>query len=275
MALSKFEKDMQIIQALDDEPNDVGGLTAAELKAKYDEGGEAVKAFLNDVLLPALDAYIARTDNPHAVTKEQVGLGAADDTADADKPVSGPQAAALALKAYIADVLTKDNTTEFTPTENYHPATKKYVDGVTAGVILGQVPDNSITTAKLAEEVHDFINSKAAAVHASSHATGGSDPLTPAQIGAATSQLLYCTVPVSWTAVTGGFYTQTVSVPGILESDEGIKVDINPGSDNDANKLYAGALSKVQTMETLADAIKFVCTAAPTVAFPLKLEVTR
>lgn len=197
MALSKFEKDMQIIQALDDEPNDVGGLTAAELKAKYDEGGEAVKAFLNDVLLPALDAYIARTDNPHAVTKEQVGLGAADDTADADKPVSGPQAAALALKAYIADVLTKDNTTEFTPTENYHPATKKYVDGVTAGVILGQVPDNSITTAKLAEEVHDFINSKAGAaemeaaltgkasmVHAGNHATGGSDPLTPGQIGA-------------------------------------------------------------------------------------------
>lgn len=56
MALSKLTKDMAIIQKLDDEPNDVGGLTAAELKAKFDEAGEAVKAFLNDTLLPELGA---------------------------------------------------------------------------------------------------------------------------------------------------------------------------------------------------------------------------
>lgn len=33
------------------------------------------------------DAHIARVDNPHAVTKAQVGLGNADDTADVDKNV--------------------------------------------------------------------------------------------------------------------------------------------------------------------------------------------
>lgn len=54
MALSKLTKDMAIIQKLDDEPNDVGGLTAAELKAKFDEAGEAVKEFLNETLLPEL-----------------------------------------------------------------------------------------------------------------------------------------------------------------------------------------------------------------------------
>ena len=43
MAFEKFNKDMKIISALDDEPNDVGGLTAAALKAKFDEGGEAIK----------------------------------------------------------------------------------------------------------------------------------------------------------------------------------------------------------------------------------------
>lgn len=109
------------------------------------------------------------------------------------------------------------------------------------------------------------------------HTGNASNPhgVTPAQIGAATTKLLYCTVPISWTAVAGGFYTQTVSVPGILATDEDMKVDIYPGSDNAANKLYVGALSSVQTMETLTDAIKFVCTSAPTVAFPLKLEVTR
>ncbi|GEM_PF-2271793 len=117
MALSKFEKDMQIIQALDDEPNDVGGLTSADLKAAFDEGGEALKAFLNGVLIPALDTYIARTDNPHAVTKGQVGLGNCDNTADADKPVSAAQLAAI------------------------------------AGVVLGQIPDASLTMAKMAPSV--------------------------------------------------------------------------------------------------------------------------
>ena len=56
MAFEKFNKNMQIISALDDEPNDVGGLTAAELKAKFDEGGEAIKRYLNDTLIPAVVA---------------------------------------------------------------------------------------------------------------------------------------------------------------------------------------------------------------------------
>ena len=54
MAFEKFNKDMKIISALDDEPNDVGGLTAAALKAKFDEGGEAIKRYLNDTLIPAV-----------------------------------------------------------------------------------------------------------------------------------------------------------------------------------------------------------------------------
>ena len=37
-------------------------------------------------------------DNPHGVTKEQVGLGNADNTSDADKPVSTAQQAELDLK---------------------------------------------------------------------------------------------------------------------------------------------------------------------------------
>ncbi len=52
----------------------------------------------------ALAAHTARTDNPHAVTKVQVGLGNVDNTADADKPVSAAAQAALDLKANSADV---------------------------------------------------------------------------------------------------------------------------------------------------------------------------
>lgn len=56
MPFTKLEKDMGIIAKLEDEPNDVGGLTAAQLKDKFDEGGVAVKKYLNETLLPELAA---------------------------------------------------------------------------------------------------------------------------------------------------------------------------------------------------------------------------
>jgi len=46
-----------------------------------------------------IDEHLLDIANPHAVTAEQVGLGNADNTSDADKPISTAQGAALALKA--------------------------------------------------------------------------------------------------------------------------------------------------------------------------------
>lgn len=46
----------------------------------------------------AIDAHVAKQDNPHNVTAAQVGLGNVNNTADADKPVSTAQQAALDLK---------------------------------------------------------------------------------------------------------------------------------------------------------------------------------
>lgn len=62
MALTTFDKDMNIIAALDDEPNDVGGLSAAELKAKFDEGGAAIKTFLNNTLIKEVEKTYATKD---------------------------------------------------------------------------------------------------------------------------------------------------------------------------------------------------------------------
>lgn len=55
MAIEKFEADLNIVQKLDDEPNDVGGMTSAELKETFDRSGNLIKAFINDVLIPAID----------------------------------------------------------------------------------------------------------------------------------------------------------------------------------------------------------------------------
>lgn len=61
MSIQKFEKNMNIVAALDDEPNDVGGLTSAELKAKFDEGGNSIQTYINNVLLPALESLGVET----------------------------------------------------------------------------------------------------------------------------------------------------------------------------------------------------------------------
>lgn len=55
MAIEKFNKNMAIIAALDDEPNDIGGMTSAELKNKFDEGGKAIQTYMNETLIPTLE----------------------------------------------------------------------------------------------------------------------------------------------------------------------------------------------------------------------------
>lgn len=57
MDIQTFDKDMHIISALPDEPNDVGNMTAEDLKKKFDEGGLALQEFINGVLIPLLNDW--------------------------------------------------------------------------------------------------------------------------------------------------------------------------------------------------------------------------
>ena len=54
MALTAFNEDMEIISKLSDLPNDTDGLTAAELKARFDRAGTLLKAYINSTLLSEL-----------------------------------------------------------------------------------------------------------------------------------------------------------------------------------------------------------------------------
>jgi hypothetical protein len=56
MAIPKFTKDVEVIQKLSDLPNTTDGLTAEQLKAKFDEAALLVKTFLNSELIPAIQA---------------------------------------------------------------------------------------------------------------------------------------------------------------------------------------------------------------------------
>ena len=54
MALTTFNEDMEIISKLSTYPNDTDGLTPEELKARFDQAGKLLKAYVNDTLLKEL-----------------------------------------------------------------------------------------------------------------------------------------------------------------------------------------------------------------------------
>ena len=77
--------------------------------------------------------------------------------------VTGGTAKAIVGKWDVVDaekILTKDNTTAYTPTQNYHPATKKYADNIGYGKVI-DVADGSLLTINKNEkdrEAIDLIN---------------------------------------------------------------------------------------------------------------------
>lgn len=82
LVIPELDDDLDIIQKLDDEPNDVGGLTAAQLKAKFDEGPNAIKRYINDELLPAISDTVAEADVRAEAEQGRVAAEAARVTAE-------------------------------------------------------------------------------------------------------------------------------------------------------------------------------------------------
>lgn len=76
MAITKLTADLSNISKLDDQPNDIGGLSAAELKAEFDKAGNSIKEYINSVLLPELES----AEGAAAIgIKEIEALGGASD----------------------------------------------------------------------------------------------------------------------------------------------------------------------------------------------------
>jgi len=77
------------------------GTIYAEISPSLVLGETADTAYRGDRGKIAYD-HSLNTSNPHQITKTQVGLGNVDNTSDANKPVSTPQATSIALKVSIA-----------------------------------------------------------------------------------------------------------------------------------------------------------------------------
>lgn len=125
MALPTCNEDMNIISKLDDEPNDVGGLSAASLKAKFDLAGNLLKKALND-LVAALGENAAAKNIGFTPTTAVNKTNVQDAIEDVQSQIAGVSQAGIADGAVTA---------------------QKIADGA---VGTAAIADDAITTGKLA-----------------------------------------------------------------------------------------------------------------------------
>ena len=135
MDFTPLEKDMNIISALDDEPNDVGGLTATELKAKFDEGGNAIKDYLNNTVIP--EVKVALGDKAGKDELQGLVLGQIPDGTITEDKLSEELKEQIGSMAPASDVFTKEETLSPETAALYELDDTAAPDGVVIILALG------------------------------------------------------------------------------------------------------------------------------------------
>lgn len=107
--------------------------------------------------LQTMTEHVSRKDNPHNITKEQIGLGNVDNTADIDKPISNATQIALDDKIEkndITDNLTT-NSTEKVLSAAQGIELKKLIDNIAGEVVATDITDLVARVVSLEEEVQN------------------------------------------------------------------------------------------------------------------------
>jgi len=130
LEIELLDGDLNIIQKLDDEPNDVGGLTAQQLKAEFDKAGNIIKDYLNGTLIPAVLA--ADATEAQRAQAEQGRAGAEEERQEAEEGRTQAEADRAVWGSY-------DNA------KSYRPGNKVSYDGasyVCTAACAGMAPPN-------------------------------------------------------------------------------------------------------------------------------------
>lgn len=141
--IDPLTKDLNIIQALDDEPNDVGGMSAQELKAKFDEAGNTIKKYINESLIPQVlgaDATEAQREAHETQRQENEAVRQENEAARVQAEEARAQAAAQLNQNLTESVNELEESLEeaeaarnvwedYDPQKNYVPGNKVYYLG--------------------------------------------------------------------------------------------------------------------------------------------------
>jgi hypothetical protein len=120
MALTEYSGDTDYVASLDDLPNDVGGLTAAQLKAVFDQFGTEFVAWFNATHVAELDALTGSASETakgivELATAAETTTGTSDTLAVHPKGLKVELDKKLALAGgTMTGALVADNNTDYT-----------------------------------------------------------------------------------------------------------------------------------------------------------------
>lgn len=274
MAFEKLTEDLNIIQKLDDEPNDVGGLSSDELKAEFDRSGLTIQTFINS-LVDALNAVTAAasvgftaitgvdaTDVQGAIARLQQNIVESQQGAVADGSITTQKLADLAVTtAKLSELaVTTANLADLAVT------TAKIANGaVTAGKLgAGSVTEAKIGTAAVTED-----KISAGAVTA---AKIGASAVTSQKIEkGAVSYVVTTSIPASSFV---GDHTAVIPVIGVSANDSVI-MDVNPSISYALAEKQIEAWGKVYKATVGDSEITFELSDGHDVEIPIKLLCVR
>lgn len=265
MALTRLTDDLDIISVLDNEPNDVGGLSADEFKAEFDKAGNIIKKYINEVLLTELASAIgaenigiAKVDGLTGIGTVQAALAKiekqmADMTqgAVADASISTEKLSDLAVttaKLAAACVTAAKLAAGAVGTEALSDLAVTAAKLAAACVETAKIADKAVTarciddkavgTAQLGDKCvgDEQIDDLAVAERCIAAGAVGTGKIKNAAVttdkiaaGAVTTELTGTLTAAGWANDTSGGYLQTIAVAGLLVSDTLVEIDINPG----------------------------------------------
>ncbi len=76
--ITDFTQNVNNIQALSDKPNTADGLTAQQLKERFDKAGADIKEYINGTQIPEIEAYL-REHKTHIENLENAGYITGED----------------------------------------------------------------------------------------------------------------------------------------------------------------------------------------------------
>ena len=228
---------MNIISKLDDEPNDHQGLTPAQLKARFDMAGNAIKAYLNGTLLPEMERAIDHIDTSGFVPAERTVCG---------KPLSeditltahdvGALPAETPIPSALADL--NEDSMHRTVTD-----AEKAAWNAKSNLALGETS----TTA--------YRGDRGKIAYDHSRATGNPHGATPADIGAAPAVHTHGNLSVNGKALTGDVTLSPADIGAAEAAHTHEQADINGLSSALAGKADAGHTHAQSDVAGLAAAL--------------------
>ena len=238
MSLPRIEVDLGYVSKLDDNPNDVGGLDAAELKAVFDKAGLTLQEYINTTLIPQIESDIEAA---------ALGIGGGGQIGIDKLPDKSIGTLKLEDGSVTTPILADGSVTG-----------AKVVDGIAT---TKKIADNAVTTAKIADNAVTREKIPDQAISAAKIFPGA---VTSEKIpsGAITADKLAenaksIGVAVNLPASGWASNKQTVSVAGVTE-DNNVIVSAAPDSRsawNDA-EIYGSAQA--------VDKLTFSCGTTPT-----------